>query len=166
MKLNQQVLHTEELSQQQKFEIRKNKLLFNEIASLVTELSEIGVKVQSIWDLTNFNIEYQIALPLLVKHLAFDYHPHTKEGIIKALSILSARGVASAAILDVFKTTNNSKLKRAACDGLILVATRQEFEEIFALLANNSYESYWCSLFKTIDRLCGFAHIEIQKKSI
>jgi len=54
---------------------------------LVKALREVGVSVNSVWDLVNTTEPYPAALPVLLEHLSRSYHPVTLEGIARALAV-------------------------------------------------------------------------------
>src|SRR5262245_48225177 len=68
------------------------RALLQQSAHLYEELSAIGIRIKSIWDLVNTPTGYPEAIPILVEHLAKPYHHRTKEGIVRALAVKGAKG--------------------------------------------------------------------------
>jgi hypothetical protein len=58
---------------------------------LVEELHEIGVNVDTAWDLVNTSHPYPDALPILVEHLGRPYPDRVRAGIARALAVRDAR---------------------------------------------------------------------------
>jgi hypothetical protein len=60
-------------------------------ASLIEELREAGLQVDSAWDLVNTSKPYPEALPILLRHLQHPYPDAVREGIARALAVRDAR---------------------------------------------------------------------------
>lgn len=114
---------------------------------LVFELRELGLDIDSVWDLVNnkphqfletkFTGDYSIAYETLVKHLDFDYHPKTVEGIIRALTEKEAKKVAADKILELFYKETDKNLKWVMANALRTLMTwnkRQKYPEIGEVL--------------------------------
>jgi len=61
------------------------------------------LRITSVWDLVNTSIPYPEAIPVLIEWLPQVSHPRVKEGIVRALTVKEARGVASKILVDEFK---------------------------------------------------------------
>jgi hypothetical protein len=55
-----------------------------------------------VWDFVNTADKYPDAVPILVKHLSKPYHHRTKEGIVRALAVKEAKGIANKAVMDEY----------------------------------------------------------------
>jgi hypothetical protein len=75
---------------------------------------------------SNFNGHYEIAYPLLVRHLVFGYHPRIQEGIISSLTEKTAKEIAKDKLLDLFYKEENNKLKWALANALKTLITWQQ----------------------------------------
>lgn len=139
----------ENLLKKQKLQGLLDKMLFfeKEEEPLVNDLKLIGISVESVWDLVNnhshlhlknnFVGEYEIAYPMLVKHLEYGYHPRVKEGIIRALTEKNAAKVSKDKILELFynETDKNLKWVLANCLKTIMTwAQREKHPDIKATL--------------------------------
>ena len=107
---------------------------------VASALKEIGIDVDNIWDLINSRSSYPKAIPVLIRLLSDVSDGKTKEGIVRALSIKDARGVAAPALIDEFKkldlsNPNWSSLGWAIGNALSLVVVPGEdiFEELVQL---------------------------------
>ena len=131
-----------------------NELLVNiefferEEKPIVDDLMAIGILVDSVWDLVNNREiphlksncvgQYEIAYPILLKHLDFDYHPSVKEGIIRALTEKNASKIAKDKILEMFFNESDKNLKWVLANCLntqMSWAQRQKHPEIKAVLS-------------------------------
>ena len=72
------------------------KLLFNELA-------EVGIRIESVWDLVNTSASYPEAIPILIKHLSKPYYYRNKEGIVRALAVKEAKGIANKAVMEEYR---------------------------------------------------------------
>jgi len=77
-------------------------LLTRQAQSLFEELSRAGLRIKSVWDLVNTSASYPEAIPALVKHLSRPYHHRNKEGIVRALAVKEAKGVANKAVMEEY----------------------------------------------------------------
>ena len=58
-----------------------------EQAKLLADLTDVGIRVESVWDLVNTADKYQAAIPVLLRHVALPYSKRVKEGIVRALTV-------------------------------------------------------------------------------
>jgi hypothetical protein len=72
----------------------------DEAAAVVVRLRERGLEIDDLWDLVNGpNEPYVDHLPALLEELGSASHVRVREGLVRALSIPQARGVASGPLL-------------------------------------------------------------------
>lgn len=95
----------ESLLLSKKLEIERAK----EHQSLTDELSDIGIKITSIWELVNTKAKYPKAIPILLKHLGLNYSDSVKEGIIRALIVKEAKGKATSGLIAQYEKTPKEK---------------------------------------------------------
>jgi hypothetical protein len=110
---------------------------------ILADLAGVGHTVRSIWDLVNSSAGYPAAIPVLCGHLRGSYHPRILEGIVRALTVREARGVAAREMLDELKRRGDepaSELRWALANALTITADRSMMEEITALLTDTRYE--------------------------
>lgn len=72
--------------------------LRQQVKPLTDELAEVGIQAD-VWDLVNTSESYPDALPILVRHLSRPYHHRNKEGIVRALAVKEAKGIANKAVM-------------------------------------------------------------------
>ncbi len=123
------------------------ELLNKDEEPLVQEIRDLGFEIDSVWNLVNnkphqfleskFAGDYRIAYETLVKHLDFDYHPKTIEGIIRALTEKEAQKIATDKILELFYKETDKNLKWVMANALRTLMTwskRQKYPEIGEVL--------------------------------
>jgi len=70
---------------------------------LLKELLDVGIEVECVFDLVNTRASYPTAIPVLLKHLQQEHHQKIREGIIRALTVREARGIAEDILISEFK---------------------------------------------------------------
>jgi len=78
---------------------------------VVRRLAGEGVYVESVYDLINKRIEYKKAIPVLLELLDVIENDRIREGIIRALTVRAARGVASKRLIDEFRRLDVAKME-------------------------------------------------------
>jgi hypothetical protein len=90
----------------QKMNVEWAKLEFN----LVSELKEKGNSIISVWDLVNTKATYPVGtVEVLIKHMAIEYHDTIKEGIVRALMVKEAWGIAVPSLIREYERTAKEK---------------------------------------------------------
>lgn len=97
-------------------------------SALVAELNKLGLSVSSVWDLVNnapheflernFIGAYEVAYPLLVKHLTLPHEAMIREGIIRALTVESAKDLAFGALLNELQSETNKSIRWVIANAL------------------------------------------------
>lgn len=77
---------------------------------LVDDLKKAGFNVTSSWDLVNTKARYKLAIPILIEHLPRPYHLKNKEGIVRALAVKEAIGMAGPVLVAEFNQTPKDKM--------------------------------------------------------
>lgn len=109
---------------------------------LVADLANIEIKVTSVWDLVNQPANYIAAIPILVRHLQLPYHPKIKEGIVRALTVKEARGVAGRAILNELKRTelSASEMRWLLANALRKTTDESMHDDLKKMIADAQYD--------------------------
>ena len=84
-------------------------MLAEDEETLVADLENAGVAVDSVWDLVNADYAYADAIPVLLRHLQLRHHLRTREGIVRALTVPEARGVAFPVLYEQFLATSSAQ---------------------------------------------------------
>ena len=112
---------------------------------LIQDLGQVGLKIKSVWDLVNSSQAYAQAIPVLLKHLKQPYHPKIKEGIIRALTVKEAVGVAAPPLVEAFRNITDpdtfvgQNLKWVIGNALSVVADEDVFESIVELVRDKRH---------------------------
>jgi len=103
---------------------------------IVENLSKIGIKVHSIYDLVNTTKSYPEAIPVLLDGLSWIKNNKVKEGVVRALSVPEAKGVANQKLIAEFEaipsnsTTQEQMLKWTIGSALAVVANRDNRDDL------------------------------------
>lgn len=73
---------------------------------IVHELSKVGVRVKGIYDLVNTKNKYPEAIPVLIDLVQKDFsNINVREGIVRALTVKEAKGLANGTLLKIYTDT-------------------------------------------------------------
>jgi hypothetical protein len=103
-------------------------------APVVAALAEVGVEVESVWDLVNRKDDhYADAVPVLVEHLQDEYYPdRVREGIARSLSFRRA-APAWPAIVELYRSTTDSfDLQQGLAVAMAGTVTDETVDELVA----------------------------------
>jgi len=97
-------------------------------------LRSVGVEVSSVWDLVNEARPYPEAIPILLQWLPKVTDDRIKEGIIRALTVKEARGIAAKPLIREFEESKDLYgAKWAAGNALSVVADDSVFGDLTRL---------------------------------
>ena len=91
-----------EAEEMERYEEALIEALKRQAKDLFDEVLEAGIRIKSVWDFVNTADKYPEAIPVLVKHLNRSYHHRTKEGIVRALAVREAKGIANKAVMEEY----------------------------------------------------------------
>ena len=108
---------------------------------LLRELSDIGLAVDSVYDLFGQKLNYKDAIPLLIAWLPKAAEPRTKEGIARALSVKWAKPDAGAALVREFETISDpgGMVRWAIANALSIVADDALFDDMRRLVTDKQF---------------------------
>jgi hypothetical protein len=106
---------------------------------IIAALARAGFEVGSVWDLVNTNKSYPAAIPVLLDHLRQSYHARIREGIIRALTVKEAKGLAGGDIIRELRQEADSENRWALANALTVIAARGDAAAIKALLDDPAY---------------------------
>lgn len=66
-------------------------------------LKKVGVEVKSVYDLVNSTRNYSEAIPVLIEYVQKVQTPQILEGVVRALTVKEARGIASKPLIKFFE---------------------------------------------------------------
>lgn len=103
-------------------------------APVVAALAEVGVEVESVWDLVNSEDDhYADAVPVLVEHLQDESYPdRVREGIARSLSFRQA-APAWPALVELYRSTTDSfDLQQGLAVAMAGTVTDETVDELVA----------------------------------
>lgn len=123
---------------------------YNELERpLLDELAKVGIRVQSVWDLREFDQEYPQAIPVLLVHMNRDYSAFSRSGIIDAICRKWARDQVWKRIIEAYETEPNlarnaqpgeigspSWPKSAMANGILEMAVASDMDKMIELIEN------------------------------
>lgn len=108
---------------------------------LIDDLKKVGINIKSIWDLVNTKLSYKPAIPVLIEHLSKPYHLKNKEGIIRALAVKEAKGVACRAIIDEYNKgpkTLSTSYRWVFGNTMVVIITPEYVDDVIAIVSDKS----------------------------
>jgi HEAT repeat protein len=134
---------------------REEEELNRQDAMVVQALREQALlDVESVYDLVNTAESYPEAIPVLLELLPQISHPDIKEGIVRALTVKEARGIAARPLIEEFKKIDvpatveeaskqgvapRLSLKWTIGNALSVVADKSVLEEIVAIMRDRRH---------------------------
>lgn len=108
---------------------------------VLAELTRAGFDVRSIADLYNRKLNYQEAIPVLLRWLPIVSNPATKESIVRALTVPWAKPQAALPLIDEFRKAGDSQdaLRWAIGNALEQVADDSAFDELVSLATDRRF---------------------------
>ncbi|GGH22208.1 HEAT repeat domain-containing protein [Mucilaginibacter phyllosphaerae] len=119
---------------------RKLELQYREETSdLISELKEVGYDFNDVWQMVNTKKPYPKAIRILLKYLPKDYHDKNKEGIVRALTVKEAVGIASPLLIVEYNKTPKNKLalRWAIGNAIYATITKNDIESILPIIQDN-----------------------------
>ncbi|SEK63731.1 HEAT repeat domain-containing protein [Parapedobacter koreensis] len=107
---------------------------------LVEDLVKAGMNIRSSWDLVNAKSSYKSAIPILIEHLSKPYCLKNKEGIIRALAVKEAKGVACKTILDEYNKTEkkDANYRWSFGNTMAVIMTADYIGDVLAIVQDES----------------------------
>jgi hypothetical protein len=113
---------------------------------LFVELADLDIRIKSVWDLVNTSASYQEAIPVLVNHLSRPYHHRNKEGIVRALAVKEAKGLANKAVMkEYLKLPKESPeepwifhYRWAFGNTMRTIVTKDDLDELIAIVLDDT----------------------------
>lgn len=112
---------------------------------LMDDLANVGIHAE-VWDLVNTSASYPEAILILIKHLSWPYHRDIKEGIVRALAVKEAKGIANKAIMDEYLRTPKEDsdhpwiyhFKWAFGNTMTVIVTENDLDDLIRIVLDES----------------------------
>lgn len=107
---------------------------------LIDEVLETGIRVESVWNFVNTADKYPRAIPILIKHLSRPYHHRVKEGIVRALAVKEAKGIANKAIITEYLKAPKDDFHYRWTFGntMRVIVTEDDLDELIEIVLDES----------------------------
>jgi hypothetical protein len=118
----------------------------NENKTICDALKQVGIPVNSIYDLVNSSAAYPKAIPILLKMLNEVKSDRMVEGLARALTVKEARGIAGKPLIMIFqsyKPENPSQetVKWAIGNAISFVVDQMDFDKLIQLAKDKEHGS-------------------------
>lgn len=112
--------------------------MINHQDDIKEKLLEVGVKIDTIYDLVNTKENYPEAIPSLLNLIEQDYSPEIKEGVVRSLAVKEAKGRANNILFKVYHETldPDSSLSWAIGNTIEVIVQDQDQDQIINILEN------------------------------
>lgn len=129
-----------EMEEKERLRILRMNALLRQSRPLTNEVLEAGIRVASVWDFVNTDEKYPEAIPVLIKHLNKPYHRAIKEGIVRALAVKEAKGIANKAILEEYHKapSDNFHYRWTFGNTMRVIVTEDDLEELSKIVLDES----------------------------
>jgi hypothetical protein len=124
--------------------------------ALISELANVGVRVECVYDFVNTAEKYPAAVPVLLRHLTLPYSERTKEGIIRALTVSYAGpGVLRELIRQYCAETDDrpNSMKWVLGNAISEAATPADADTIIALATDPTHGNARDSITQRLPRV-------------
>jgi hypothetical protein len=104
-----------------------------------SELLKVGIGINSIYDLVNTKNSYRKAIPVLIGLLRNEFDEiKTCEGIVRALTVKEAKGLANTVLLDLYRKTPvvESSLRWAIGNAFSVIITEEDLNDVLEIVKN------------------------------
>jgi len=132
---------TYKLMAEKKQEERKatQELLAKDEQIITNKLKDIGININSIYDLVNSQKPYTNAIPVLIELLEKGQlkQNQTIEGVIRALAVEDAKGIANKSLLELYFNSfeQNPPYRWAIGNTMEVIMTDDDIEEIIKIVS-------------------------------
>ena len=100
----------------------------------------VGLQVESVWDFVNTADKYTEAVPVLIKHLTNPYDSRTKEGIVRALAVKEAKGLANKVVMAEYHKTpkDDHHFRWAFGNTMRVIVTQDDLDDLIDIVLDES----------------------------
>lgn len=129
----------DEIEELDRVECELRAALRQELKPLIDELCDCGT-VADVWDLVNTSAKYPKAIPILVKHLGKPYHRRNRSGIVRALAVKEAKGIANKVIINEYHRAPKEDFHFSWLFGntMSVIVTKDDLDELIEIVTDES----------------------------
>lgn len=132
---------------------------------LLDEVLQAGIRIESVWDFVNTADKYAEAIPVLIRHLSKPYHSRTKEGIVRALAVKEARGIANKEVIAEYRNTpkENDAFRWAFGNTMAAIATEDDLDDLVEIVLDENNGDSRRSFVEALGKLKSPRVVEVLK---
>jgi hypothetical protein len=131
---------------------RREEELTRAEAPLVQALAEVGLEVESVWDLVNrATRHYPQAVPILLDHLQRPYPDAIREGIARALTVAEARSHWNV-LTKLYREEQGRQTKDGLAVAIAGIATDDVIGDVIALARDRKHGTSRVLLLLALER--------------
>lgn len=114
--------------------------LIQQSQPLHDDVLEVGIRIKSVSDFVHTSEKYPEAIPILIKHLTKPYHKRIKAGIVRALSVKEAKGMANKAIVAEYRKASKDDFHFAWLFGnaMSVIVTDGDLDDLIQIVTDES----------------------------
>ena len=108
-------------------------------STIKQHLFRVGILVNGIYDLVNTRVPYPKAIPILLDLLDLEFDDiRTKEGIVRALAVKEAKGIATPFLIKEYNKTSEefSSYRWAIGSSVFTTITKNDIEDVWPIVVN------------------------------
>lgn len=119
---------------------------------VLKDLRDLGLDLDTVWDLYKFPDARPKAIPVLLKHLALDYPDRILEGIAQGLDDRSARAWWGD-LREMMLTTDREVVRDRLANALSDCATREHYDDLVTFIQDERLGSSRIYFLRPINRI-------------
>lgn len=135
-----------EMEEMERVRLALMNALLQQSKPLNDEVLEAGIRIKSVWDFVNTADKYPEAIPVLIKHLSRPYNHSIKEGIVRALAVKGAKGIANKAVLGEYRKLPKEDPEQpwifhyrwAFGNTMRVIVTKEDLEDLIEIVLDES----------------------------
>ncbi|WP_333662234.1 HEAT repeat domain-containing protein [Chishuiella changwenlii] len=111
------------------------------MTNIIEELSKVDIIIDDIYDLVNTNNKYPSAIPILIKYLSEGItNLNEKEGIIRALAVKEAIGIATPFLIKEYNQTckDNMSLRWTIGNTVYITSNKDDTDDIISIVKDKT----------------------------
>ena len=117
------------------------KVLLKDEELISSRLREVGISIDSIYDLVNSEASYAIAIPILIDLIENERLKHSQiiEGVVRALAVKEAIGIANKSLIRLYLSSSEKSdfYRWAIGNTMEVIITDEDLEEVLPIVSNS-----------------------------
>jgi len=130
---------------------------------ITKRLSRIGIEVNSIFDLVNTSQSYSKAIPELVEIVGADFENiWIREGVVRALAVKEAKGLANGVLLKIYEETSVefNSFRWAIGNTFSIIMLKKDIPEVLEIVKNKENKTSRQMFVSALGKFKGVQEVE------